>query len=39
MGNYSYIPQFPIQTATTVRPVNIVQYKKLFAKVYISVLF
>jgi len=39
MGNYSYLPQFPIQTATTMLPVNILQYKKLFAKVLISALF
>ena len=37
MGNYSYLPQFPIPTATTMLPVDILlQYNKHFAKQLIS---
>ena len=37
MGNYSYLPQFPIQTATTVLPLNtFYKKKKHFAKVLID---
>jgi hypothetical protein len=33
MGNYTYLPQFPIHTATTMLPVKILLlYKKRFAK-------
>jgi hypothetical protein len=40
MGNYGYLPQFPIHTTTTTLPVNIlVQNKKRFAKVLISAFF
>jgi len=40
MGNYSYLPHFPIHTATTMLPVNIlVKHKKCLAKVLISALF
>jgi len=40
MGNYSYLPQFPIHISSTLLPVNILlKYKKHFAKVLISALF
>jgi len=40
MGNYSYLFQFPIHTATVMLPLNILlQYKKRFATVLISTVF
>jgi len=40
MGNYSYLTQFPIHTATKMLPVNILlQYKKCSEKVLISASF
>ena len=39
MGNYSYLPHFPIHTATTMQPLNILsKHKKHLAKLLISAL-
>ena len=43
MGTCSYLHQFPIQTATTMVPINIVQYKKflqiIFFKIIVFIIF